>query len=116
MNFDNKKPIYENIVTTYKEYIDLGVYKVNDKLPSVRSIADLYGINPNTVQKSFNILEKDGYVQTIPKKGIYVKKDINVSSNSVESIVKDEIRKIKKSGITKDELLKIMEVIYNDWN
>lgn len=72
MILNNKDSIYMNIHNEFKKYIIANVYKYDDKLPSVRSIALEYGINPNTVQRAFQLLEDEGYIKTISKKGVYV--------------------------------------------
>ena len=56
MILNNKDSIYINIYNEFKKYIIANVYKYDDKLPSVRSIALEYGINPNTVQRAFQLL------------------------------------------------------------
>lgn len=60
--------LYLQIVDTFIKYIELVVYKYNDKLPSVRSVAVEMGINPNTIQRAYQILETKGYITTIEKK------------------------------------------------
>lgn len=106
--------LYLQIVDDYKKYIELGVYKYNDKLPSVRSLAIEMGINPNTIQRAYQILESQGYITTIEKKGVYVcyKKDDD------KALIKDKIKKdiitYKKSNLTKKELIEIIEEVYND--
>ena len=64
--------LYLQKVDNFKKYIELGVYKYNDKLPSVRSVAVEMGINPNTIQRAYQILETEGYITTIEKKGVFV--------------------------------------------
>ncbi|MBQ4570853.1 MAG: GntR family transcriptional regulator [Bacilli bacterium] len=106
--------LYLQIVDDYKKYIELGVYKYNDRLPSVRSLAVEMGINPNTIQRAYQILESQGYITTIEKKGVYVcyKKDDD------KALIKDKIKKdiitYKKSNLTKKELIEIIEEVYND--
>ena len=80
MNFSNNNPIYLEIYHQYKKYIELEVYKPNDKLPSVRALANDLGINPNTVQRAYTLLEDEGFIETLPKKGVYVKTRDNLDN------------------------------------
>ena len=99
MILNNKDSIYMNIYNEFKKYIIANVYKYDDKLPSVRSIALEYGINTNTVQRAFQLLEDEGYLMfTLP-----------VSSKHL-------IEHLKKMGISKEEVYKIIEEVYNDRN
>lgn len=108
--------LYLQIVDNFIKYIELGVYKYNDKLPSVRSVAVEMGINPNTIQRAYQILETKGYITTIEKKGVYViyKKDDD------KALLKDKLRKdisiYKQSNLTKEEIIQIIQEVYNDWN
>lgn len=113
MNFSNNNPIYIDIYNQYKKYIELGIYKPNDKLPSVRMLANDLGINPNTVQRAYTMLEENGFIKTLPKKGVYVL-DMNKKNASKEEYLKKQILSLKNSFVTKDELLKIISEVYDD--
>ena len=66
------KSIHEKISLELMEYISLGVYKPEDKLPSVRELSSLYHVNPNTIAKVYANLEQKGYIYSVPAKGYYV--------------------------------------------
>ena len=106
--------LYLQIVENFKKYIELGVYKYNDKLPSVRSLAVEMGINPNTIQRAYQILESEGYITTIEKKGVYVAYKKDDTKALLKDKVKKEINLFKQSNISKEELLQIVEEVYND--
>ena len=115
MNLSNNNPIYLEIYNQYKKYIELGVYKPNEKLPSVRSLASDLKINPNTVQRAYTLLEEQGFIETLPKKGVYVKDYITKQKNNL-SLLKKEIINFKQNSITKDQLLEIIKEVYDDPN
>ena len=112
MNFSNNNPIYLEIYHQYKKYIELEVYKPNDKLPSVRALANDLGINPNTVQRAYTLLEDEGFIETLPKKGVYVKTRDNLDNKL--KLVKKEIENFKSNGLLKEQLLEIIKEVYND--
>lgn len=68
----SRLPIFEQLKAQILEFISLGILAPNDKLPSVRALANDLAINPNTVAKAYQELELQGYVYTIPGKGCFV--------------------------------------------
>lgn len=68
MDFTNGVPIYIQIAKSIKEKIALGQMKPGDKVPSIREIASMYKVNPNTVQRSTQILEEENIIYS--KRGI----------------------------------------------
>ena len=71
INLQGKESIFEQIKKQILRFIELGVLKPNDKLPSVRSLASDLGINPNTVARAYAELEKEGIIYTLNKKGVF---------------------------------------------
>ena len=106
---NNKATVFQQIVDHYKRYITLGIIKENEKLPSCRSLASQLGINPNTVERAYKILEQEGYIINIAKKGVYV---LGVNDVNVHKEITNHILDIKKTGISKDELLYLIEKAY----
>ena len=67
-----KQDVYLAVAERYERYIKSGVLKSGDKLPSVRVAAEELGVNPNTVQKAYTLLESRGFIYSVPKKGAFV--------------------------------------------
>jgi len=116
LKFSGKQDVYLEVADRYKEYIKLGVIKNGEKLPSVRNAAADLGINPNTVAKAYSVLEKDGYIRSLPKKGVYViYEGENENSNRQDySEALDIIKKMKKSGMDKETLINMIEEVYKN--
>lgn len=112
LNTQSKEPIFEQIQTQMIKFIQAGVLTPGDKLPSVRQLAQDNGINPNTVSKAYIELEKTGYVYNLPKKGVYVA-DIDITTSKKESI-KNVLKALKENGISKKEILDVMNDIYGE--
>ncbi len=72
IDYTDATPIYEQIVTKYKNLIVRGVLAPNEKMPSVRSLAMEFSINPNTIQKAYAELERQGFVYTVKGRGNFV--------------------------------------------
>ena len=111
-NFSGKQNVYLEIAEQYKEYIRLGLLAPNEKLPSVRTAAVELGVNPNTIARAFTLLEEEGYVRSIPKKGIYVLSHESNGEKDKEGIML--LRTMRDRGISKEQLLKMIEEVYTD--
>lgn len=66
------QPIYERIMDQYKELIAKGVLKEGDKVPSVRELSAQLLVNPNTVSRAYQELERQGVITTVRGKGTFV--------------------------------------------
>lgn len=72
LDYKDKRPIYEQIVERFSDLIVKGVMVENEKMPSVRTLAMELSINPNTIQRSYQELERSGYIYSIVGKGSFV--------------------------------------------
>jgi len=70
-----RTPIYEQIVVKTSRLILSGVLKPEDQLPSVRSLSEKLSVNPNTLQKAYTELERQGICYSVPGSGRYVSKE-----------------------------------------
>jgi len=68
----SRKPIYEQLVERLKELIITEILKIDEQLPSVRTLAQQLTINPNTIQKAYRELENQGYIYSIQGRGSFV--------------------------------------------
>ncbi len=73
-DYKDGHPIYEQIINYYKQLILKGILEQDEQLPSVRSLAMEYSTNPNTIQKAFSLMERQGYLYYSKGKGFFVKK------------------------------------------
>lgn len=105
IDLQSRTPIYEQLYKKVVELILRNELKPNDKLPSVRELAKELGVNPNTVSKAFQLLERDKVIYSLAGRGSFVS---NVSTDSVkETALEDFDRAVAEAlnvGITKKEL------------
>lgn len=59
LDYQSRLPIYEQLYKSIIKMASLGVMEPNEKLPSVRVLGQQLGVNPNTVQKAYQMLERD---------------------------------------------------------
>lgn len=72
IDYTDATPIYEQVVAKYKNLIVRGALAPNEKMPSVRSLAMELSINPNTIQKAYAELERQGFIYTVKGRGNFV--------------------------------------------
>lgn len=72
LDYRDVRPIYAQIIDSFKEQITSGILQTGDRLPSVRELASDLAINPNTIQRSYRSLESEGWIVTVPGKGCFV--------------------------------------------
>lgn len=114
-NFNDDRPIYMQLMEQIQLRIISGVYKVGEKLPSVREIASDASVNPNTMQKALTELEKTGLVFSQRTSGRFITEDSNVIQNIRNNLAKEQIGKflssMEKIGYTKQETIQLIEII-----
>ncbi|MGX8692477.1 MAG: GntR family transcriptional regulator [Clostridia bacterium] len=74
-NFRSDLPIYTQLVGQFEQDIASGAMPPGVRLPSVRDLAAELGVNPNTVQRALQELEREGLVFTQRTSGRYVTED-----------------------------------------
>ena len=114
VNFSSRTPVYQQLYDDVIRLVSLGVLKSDTKLPPVRILATELGINPNTVQKAYKMLEKDGFIYSTVGRGSFVSNKLD--QNQAEKIqakndLKESIDKAYKKGITKDEMIELVDEI-----
>ncbi len=72
LDLKSRKSIYEQVIDNLKELIMTGRLAQGEKLPSVRELSKTITVNPNTVQKAYRELERQGYVYTTSGVGTFV--------------------------------------------
>lgn len=119
LDYRDKRPIYEQIVDKLEHLIVCGALESNTKMPSVRSLALELSVNPNTIQRAYAQLEQDGYLYTVVGRGNYVTCEQEWKSGKIKSILYDLsslLEKAREIGIRKEELLTLLQEVYEGGN
>ena len=105
--FDNERPIYIQIVEKLKAEIVSGRLKQGERLPSVRELAVMARVNPNTMQKALVELENEGLVYTERTNGKFVTTNKELITKIQKELAKDKVINflidMKNIGITENE-------------
>lgn len=114
IDFKSRKTISEQILDNMKELIMTGILKEGEKLPSVREMAGMLTVNPNTVQKAYRILESQGYIYKTPGRGTFVsdvsslavdKKDLHEAKVQLQ----DAVNRLYFLGLDKNSVIEILK-------
>jgi len=112
IKFSSDKPIFLQVADIIKSDISCGKYKTTEKLPSVREFAIKYSVNPNTVQKSLQILEEEGLIATDRTNGKFVSESLEIIKLQKNKIINEEIKifyeKLQNLGLSKTEIKNII--------
>lgn len=111
LDFKSSVPISEQIVNGIIKLKALGVLKGGEQLPSVRALASKFSVNPNTVQKSYSILENEGIIYSVKGKGSFISDDENAASAVFRSAEQDFSAAIKNAadlGLSKKRLIELV--------
>ena len=110
IDYQSRTPIYEQIVLEIERYVVLGIYKPKQQIESIRELATSLGINPNTVKKAYDELERRGTITTISTKGTFISESTKelVEQKIAEKIknIQNEIKELEKLGVSKKEIFK----------
>lgn len=98
----SRVPIYEQIIENVKRLIIQGVLLPEEKLPSVRSLAQELTINPNTIQKAYRELEREGFVISRPGKGSFVNDMTETMNREHIKTLTDEVERLIKELVFLD--------------
>ena len=80
LNYRDARPIYEQVKDGLRRLVVTGALQAGDRLPSVRSLASSLAINPNTIQRAYEALEREGYLYTVAGKGSFASPQADVDA------------------------------------
>ena len=109
-------PIYLQIVRHIKRDIVSGAIQDGDEVPSRRVLSALLGVNPNTIQKAYRILEEEGLMESRSgAKSVMRLNPENIAQVRNELLENDAltiIHSLKQMGLSKNEALALIETYW----
>lgn len=108
----DRRPIYEQIIERFEQLILCGALEKDAPMPSVRSLAMELSLNPNTIQRAYQELERAGYIYTIKGKGSFVSETAQNADRKRQEVKKEMREGIERAllaGIAPDELRQMLE-------
>lgn len=117
LDYQDRRPIYEQIVERFQLLIIQGVMEADSQVPSVRKLAMELSINPNTIQRAYTELERQGFLYSVRGRGNYVSPNPDIVEKKRE-IYFEGLRKLiaqgRNLGIPKALLLEQAEKFYEE--
>lgn len=119
INNHASKPIYEQISDQIRTAITGGELKAGEAIPSIRSMAKSLHISVLTVQKAYDTLHADGFIETTAGKGCFVSAQSNdfyleEQQKKIEEHFSQAIEMARVSGIKLDKLISLLTILYEE--
>lgn len=109
IDLKSRKPIYQQIIENFKLLITTGILKEGDKVPSIRDMAKILTVTPNTIQKAYRELETQGYFYTVLGQGNFISapaENINVKViNEKYVVLKNITQELIFLGESKEKII-----------
>jgi GntR family transcriptional regulator len=113
IDLTSRIPIYEQIYQKIINLIINGTLAENDQLPSVRSLAKSTGVNPNTVSKAYQELERNGVIYSVPGRGSFISaQNYDEFRKKVLTDFDNTVNEAFEKGISPDDLKARIETLY----
>ena len=113
INYRDGRPIYEQVKDDLRRLVVTGAMQPGEKLPSVRELAAEAGINPNTVQRAFSELEREGLIYTQRATGKYVTENEADIKSAREALartqVADFLRAMQSLGFSVGDVIVLLQ-------
>ncbi len=117
IDYRDHRPIYEQVVERFKELILKNVLEEDSQLPSVRNLAMELSINPNTIQRAYAELERQGYIYSVKGKGNFIAAgDLIFKEKQTEIFQRLEqlVKEAKGIRIPKNKITAIIDDSYGE--
>ncbi len=112
IDYKDTRPIYEQVAEKFKALILKGAMQADEQMPSVRSLAMELSINPNTIQKAYTELEREGFIYTVKGRGNFISGTEKLLEEKKKCCL-DEIliliKEIMEYGVTGEEILSAVQ-------
>ena len=116
LDYADRRPIYEQVVEKMKDLVLLGVLATDEQLPSVRELAMDLSINPNTVQRAYAELERQGVIYCVKGRGNFVAGLSTVKDKHKEEVktrLFELVDMAKKADVTETEFAALVKEFYS---
>lgn len=103
IDYKDRRPLYEQIVEKLSDLMIRGVLAQDSQLPSVRSLATELSINPNTIQRAYAELERQGYIYSVKGRGSFVAENHQIRAKKQVEIWRELallVEDARNAGIT----------------
>ena len=111
-------PIYLQIVRYLKQQMAAGAVRDGDEMPSRRVLSAELGVNPNTIQKAYRILEEEGLICSHAGAKSYVSLDDARMALIRRQLLREEVQRLvdamKQMGVTRQEAVALIDQLWEE--
>ena len=112
-HFNSDMPIYTQLVSQIKFAIVSGELPPGERMSTVRDLASEAGVNPNTMQRAFQELEREGLVFSQRSSGRFVTEDVSIIEKAKMALAQEHISKfitsMERLGYDRAEIIALLE-------
>ncbi len=113
---EDGSPIYTQIVRHIKQSIVAGGVQMGEEMPSRRVLSALLGINPNTVQKAYRLLEEESIIESNAGAPSYIvankEKVERIRAELLETHAQEMVGAMKKMAVSKEEAMSLIDKLW----
>lgn len=114
----SRTPIFEQIIASVRDLAIRGLMQPDEPMPSVRALAAELAINPNTIQKAYAELERQGVIYSLAGRGNFIASDLSALRSehhaALLAAVADSIKEAADYGVTQAEIAEITANIFKE--
>lgn len=117
IDYNDKRPIYEQIVDRFQTLILNGALEPDTQLPSVRSLAIELSINANTIQRAYSELEHNGFIYSVKGRGNFVRADESLALKQQRKVLDNLSKQLQfcmEIGISQSEILNCVSKVFKE--
>lgn len=115
-NYNNRDPVYLQIIRYFKEQIAIGELQPGEEIPSRRELANRMKVNPNTAQRAYKEMEQQGLIYTESNHLSKITTDINTLGKVREELIIEAVdtfvASVRSINVPVEELLEIVRTKY----
>ena len=117
LELNSREPVYQQIAAYVKRQIFLGAVQTGVPLPSRREIAAQLGVNPNTVQKAFRLMESEGFVMTSGNTGSIILADEGIRARIADELtrgfISEFVRRAKENRLSLPRVIALLGELWD---
>ena len=117
IDYQDRRPLYEQIVEKFRMLIMRGVLEADTQMPSVRSLAAELSINPNTIQRAYAELERQGFIYPVKGRGNFVSPNLKVQEERRRAYtekLKELLKEGHDMGLEREAVLALLDEVWSD--
>ncbi len=114
----SRVPVYEQIIRQVENFVLKDILPADTQIPSVRNLSVTLSINPNTIQKAYSELDRNGIIYSVPGRGCFITKEakeiLSAQKKEKLSSLTEIIAELKLAGITKEIILETIDSVFSN--